>query len=247
MRSQTARPFIEVQAAPTAPQMMTAETNDSLQQIQSEVIACRLCPRLVEWRERVAREKRRSYRDWDYWGKPLPAFGDPGARLVIVGLAPAAHGGNRTGRMFTGDASGDFLFAALHRAGFANQPSSTHRGDGLELRGALLTAACRCAPPANRPLPQELDNCRPYLTRELALLRPRVVVCLGRVAFDAVRRVYGLPALGFAHGAIHRLGPALPMLVCSFHPSQQNTNTGRLTVAQFDAVWALAQGLLSGG
>ena len=215
--------------------------------LQAEVVACRACPRLVAWRERVAREKRRAFLSWEYWGKPVPGFGDPRARLVIVGLAPAAHGANRTGRMFTGDRSGDFLYAALHRAGLASQPTSRQAGDGLELRGAYITAPCRCAPPANEPLPGELARCAPFLDRELALLgEARVYLALGAIAWSAVlahleRTGRGLPRPRprFGHGA------ELPLaggrrLVGSYHVSQQNTQTGRLTPAMFDRVLAAA-------
>jgi uracil-DNA glycosylase family 4 len=222
--------------------------------LDSQIVACRRCLRLVAWREQVAKERRRAYRDEEYWGKPVPGFGDHRARLLIVGLAPGAHGANRTGRLFTGDSSGDFLYSALHRAGFATQPESLHRGDGMVLRDAFLSAACRCVPPLNKPSPQELTNCRPFLEREMALLQDlRVIVVLGRIAFDAVLRLYsekrrsviesGAEAQAssrspiFGHGAIHRLGPAGPWLIASFHPSRQNTQTGRLTPAMFDEIW----------
>ncbi|MDT8436801.1 MAG: uracil-DNA glycosylase [Gemmatimonadota bacterium] len=214
---------------------------------------CRACPRLVAWRERVAREKRAAYADEKYWGRPVPGFGDPEAWLLVVGLAPAAHGANRTGRMFTGDRSGDWLFGALHRAGFAGRPTSTARDDGLALHGAWITASVRCAPPANRPTPAERDACRPYLERELDLLRGiRVIVALGGFAWTNVLRVLkdrGVevpsPRPRFGHGAeLELAGPApaggsrLLSLVGSYHPSQQNTFTGRLTEAMFDRVWA---------
>jgi uracil-DNA glycosylase family 4 len=214
-----------------------------------EVVACRRCPRLVAWRERVAREKRRAYRDWDYWGKPVPGFGDPAGRVLAVGLAPGAHGSNRTGRMFTGDASGDFLYPALHRAGFANQTGSTSRDDGLALTDLYITALCRCAPPANKPAPGEIANCRPFLLAEMELLdRVRVIVALGRLAFEELWRIYGTRAdigerFAFAHGAHSRLGEGLPWLIASYHPSRQNTNTGRLTARMFDQVWRLAREL----
>jgi uracil-DNA glycosylase family 4 len=208
------------------------------------VIACRLCPRLVAWREQVALEKRRAYRDWDYWGKPVPAFGDPQARVLVVGLAPGAHGSNRTGRMFTGDASGDFLYSALHQAGFANQPNTVQRDDGLELRDLLISAVCRCAPPDNKPAPAEMLACRPFLLREMELL-PNLqgIVCLGRIAFDNVLAIYrargaALPALEFGHGAFASLGNGLPWLLAAYHPSRQNTQTGRLTPAMFAEIWA---------
>ena len=212
--------------------------------LESTILACRLCPRLVAWREEVARVKRRAYRDEDYWGKPVPGFGDPAARVLIVGLAPGAHGANRTGRMFTGDSSGDFLYAALHRAGFASQPTSRGRDDGLTLTDAYISAACRCAPPDNKPAPDELAACRPFLAAEITLLRDiQVVVALGRIAFDAILRVYAdpSPASGDARLCAQRgcfAGPGLPMLVTSYHPSRQNTQTGRLTTEMFDDVWA---------
>lgn len=222
--------------------------------LQSTITACCRCPRLVAWREEVARVKRRAYRDDDYWGKPVPGFGDPDARVLIVGLAPGAHGANRTGRMFTGDSSGDFLYAALHRAGFASQPTSRGRDDGLALHDAYISAACRCAPPDNKPTADELATCLPFLAQEIALLHNiRVVVALGRIAFDAVLRAYGVynpgfskkPGLytpAFAHNASATLGPGLPTLVASYHPSRQNTQTGRLTLGMFDQVWATVQG-----
>jgi uracil-DNA glycosylase len=212
--------------------------------LESTITACRLCPRLVAWREEVAREKRRAYRDEDYWGKPVPGFGDPAARVLIVGLAPGAHGANRTGRMFTGDSSGDFLYAALHRAGFASQPASRGRDDGLTLTDAYISAACRCAPPDNKPAPDELAACQHFLAAEITLLRDiQVVVALGRIAFDAILRVYAdqaqpiLPQPLFAHNAVASLGDGL-MLVTSYHPSRQNTQTGRLTTGMFDDVWS---------
>ena len=213
------------------------------------VVTCRRCPRLVAWREQVAHEKRRAYREWDYWGRPVPGFGDHAARVLAVGLAPGAHGSNRTGRMFTGDASGDFLYPALHRAGFANQPTSTARDDGLALHDLYITALCRCVPPANKPTPREIANCRPFLLTERDLLpRVRVVVALGRVAFEEVWRLYphewnSLKRFAFAHGAYGRLGEGLPWLIASYHPSRQNTNTGRLTAHMFDRIWTLARKL----
>ena len=207
-----------------------------LKALNNEIIICRKCPRLVAYREEVARTKRRAFRDWDYWGKPIPGFGDPQAELLILGLAPAAHGGNRTGRIFTGDRSGDFLYGALYRAGFANQPTSTHRGDGLELKNAYVAAAVRCAPPANKPLPSELANCLPYLERELQILHPRAVLALGRIAMlaylTALKRtgkIRSFTQFPFAHGASYEFGEGLPRLFASYHPSQQNTFTGKLT------------------
>ncbi len=221
-----------------------------LRKLTAKIVACRRCPRLVEYRQRVASEKRRAFRDWEYWGRPLPGFGDPGARLLIIGLAPAAHGGNRTGRIFTGDRSGDWLYAALFHFGFANQPTSTRRDDGLTLCDAYVTAAARCAPPDNKPTREEFGNCAPYLERELQLLRNlRVVIPLGRVAFDAylsARRRLELPVPQprpqFAHAASHRLADIT--IVCSYHPSQRNTQTGMLTHAMFDRVFATARQML---
>ena len=209
-------------------------------------MTCRLCPRLVEWRENVARERVRRFADQEYWGKPVPSFGDPKARLLVVGLAPAAHGGNRTGRIFTGDRSGDWLFRALHKARFANQPASESREDGLRLRDCYVTAAVRCAPPQNKPLPAEIANCRPYLLRELELLtRVRVIVALGRLAFDAAMASVGLEKgykrrPQFAHAAECELSRGI-RLIASFHPSQQNTFTGRLTEPMIDSVFSRAR------
>jgi uracil-DNA glycosylase family 4 len=218
---------------------------DSITRITEEVIDCRKCPRLVAWREEVARTKRFAYKDWDYWGRPLPGFGDTEARVLVVGLAPAAHGGNRTGRIFTGDRSGDWLYRALYRAGFANQAASVHKGDGLILQGAYVTAAVRCAPPSNRPAPQERDNCLPYLDRELrALQHLRVIVCLGAYAYECLSRLVALkrrPA--FRHGLEVEVPPGQTIL-CSFHPSQQNTFTGRLTEPMFDATFRRARDLI---
>jgi len=198
----------------------------------------------VRWRERVAREKKREFRDWDYWGKPVPPFGDPRARLLVVGLAPAAHGGNRTGRMFTGDSSGDWLYAALHKFGFANQATSTDRTDGLRLRDCYITAAARCAPPDNKPTTAELDRCRPYLEAEIGLLaRVRVVVTLGRIAHEAFRKAAGLGRLPFGHGVETRL-PDGTILITSYHPSRQNTNTGKLTRAMWERIFRRARALL---
>ena len=219
---------------------------DSLARVTDEVVACGACPRLVAWRREVARDKRAAFRDDDYWGRPVPGFGDPGAELLLVGLAPAAHGGNRTGRVFTGDRSGDWVFRALHRAGYANQPTSEHRDDGLRLRGAYVAAAVRCAPPANRPTPAERDNCVPFLARELALLTElRVIVGLGQFAYDVVARLLAVrPRPRFGHGV--EVAPAAgPTIICSYHPSQQNTFTGTLTEPMFDAVFARARALSS--
>jgi len=221
-----------------------------LEALARRVSRCRQCPRLVDYRERVAREKRRAFREWDYWGRPLPGFGVADARLLVIGLAPAAHGGNRTGRIFTGDRSGDWLYGTLHRFGFANQPASTDRGDGLQLISAYVTAAARCAPPDNKPTKEEFEHCRPYLERELQLLeRLRVVVPLGRIAFDAylnARRTLAQPVPQprprFAHAASHDLGNIT--LIGSYHPSQRNTQTGFLTQAMFDRVFAMARRII---
>jgi uracil-DNA glycosylase family 4 len=234
--------------------------------LENEIVECRRCPRLVEWREQVAREKVRRFEDWSYWGKPVPGFGDPNAQLLVIGLAPAAHGGNRTGRIFTGDRSGDWLYRGLHRAGFANQPTSVDRKDGLRLIDCFVTAAARCAPPANKLLPQELANCRPFLLGEIKLLeRIRVVVALGNIAFEAALTSLGLepapahdssresatarkrqrvPKPKFGHGNECRLtgGRAL---IASFHPSQQNTFTGKLTESMFDSIFNRARTLLA--
>jgi uracil-DNA glycosylase family 4 len=214
-----------------------------LARLNREIVACRKCPRLVRYREAVAREKRLSFRDWTYWGKPVPGFGDPCGKLLILGLAPAAHGANRTGRMFTGDRSGDFLYEALHRAGFANQPHSKNREDGLALHNAYMAASLRCAPPANKPLPSELANCRPYFERELDLLRPRAILALGGIAmrtYLGLLRDRGLiqsaAAFRFAHGVSYALPGDLPRLYASYHPSQQNTFTGKLTQAMLSGV-----------
>jgi uracil-DNA glycosylase family 4 len=228
---------------------MPARRADSLERLAREVHSCRLCPRLVEWREKAAASPPRRYSGEGYWGRPVSGFGDPRARVLVIGLAPAAHGGNRTGRVFTGDRSGDWLFAALHRAGFANRPLSTHRDDGLRLRGAYVTAVNRCPPPGNRPTPAERDNCLPYLVRELVLLeRARVLVALGSLAWDgALRAVRELgeevarPKPRFAHGAEAGVGPYT--LLGSYHPSQQNTFTGKLTEAMMDEVFAHAREL----
>ncbi|GIU91983.1 MAG: hypothetical protein KatS3mg011_0889 [Acidimicrobiia bacterium] len=217
-------------------------------ELEEALVVCRLCPRLVEWRERVAREKRASFRDQEYWGRPVPGFGDRDARLLVVGLAPAAHGANRTGRMFTGDRSGDWLFRALYRAGFANQPVSVARDDGLELRDCYVTAVVKCAPPGNRPTARELDTCRRWLDTELDLLtRVRVVVALGGVAFDRLLRLrrweVPSPRPRFGHGREVIL-PGGPTVLASYHPSQQNTFTGRLTEGMLDSIFERARRLL---
>lgn len=205
--------------------------------LQEEVIACQLCPRLVEYRAEIGRVKRRAYREWDYWAKPVPSFGDPNARMLIVGLAPGAHGSNRTGRPFTGDGSGATLYRVLHRAGFASQPESRSRDDGLRLTDAYITAAVRCAPPGNKPTPQEIRTCRGYFERELTLLSSvQVVVALGKIAFDvylSILRDRGViksrAPFVFGHNRVHRTSPGSPVLISSYHPSQQNTSTGKLT------------------
>lgn len=210
---------------------------NTLQELAQEVIRCERCPRLRAYCEEVARTRRKAFREWEYWGKPVPGFGDPHARLLILGLAPAAHGANRTGRMFTGDNSATFLYRALYKTGFASQPESVSRDDGLRLTGAFMTAALRCAPPGNKPAPDEIRNCRPYLERELDLLTGvRVVVALGKLAFDtyvSILRDRGIisrrSAFVFAHHQEYRIGPGQPLLISSYHPSQQNTFTGKLT------------------
>ena len=224
-----------------------------LELLAAEITSCVRCPRLVEWRERVAREKRRMYRNEDYWGRPVPGFGDPAARILILGLAPGAHGANRTGRVFTGDRSGDFLYRTLHSVGLASQPESVGRDDGLVLHDAFISAACRCAPPDNKPLPQEIRNCRGWLERELVLLpRIRVVAALGRIAFDdylSLLRDQGhiksRSGCVFAHGRVHDLGMHQPKLISSYHPSQQNTQTGKLTLPMFREVFVEAIRLAS--
>jgi uracil-DNA glycosylase family 4 len=217
----------------------------NLDNLNQEIISCRKCPRLVEWREEVAHTKRKAYMDCEYWGKPVPGFGDPNACVLVVGLAPGAHGSNRTGRQFTGDASGNFLFPALHRAGFASRPESTSRDDDLQLKDMYITASGRCAPPKNKPTAEELNNCQPFLERELELLKPKVIVCLGRVAFERILRIFKEPKAGvkFGHGATFQL-EAGPWLVCSYHPSQQNTSTKKLTVEMFDGMWAQVRELV---
>jgi uracil-DNA glycosylase len=218
---------------------------DSLTEVTAEVVSCTACPRLVAWREQVAREKRASFANEVYWGRPIPGFGDPAARLLVVGLAPAAHGGNRTGRVFTGDRSGDWLFAALWRAGYANQPTSVSVDDGLALTGCYISAAVRCAPPANKPTVEERDRCLPYLVREIDLLASlRVIVVLGQFAYDTVARMLGVarrPKFGHLV-SVPEVGRGFTLL-CSFHPSQQNTFTGKLTEPMLDAVFTRARAL----
>jgi uracil-DNA glycosylase family 4 len=245
-----------------------SSTRNALARLEAEVVACRRCPRLVAWREEVARTKRAAFREEEYWGRPVPGFGDPAAWLLVVGLAPAAHGANRTGRMFTGDRSGDWLYRALHKAGLATQPDSLHRGDGLRLSGTYITAGVRCAPPGNRPAPAERDACRPYLERELrGLTEVRVIVALGGFAWANVARILRdrgdslpRPMPRFAHGAEVPITGSAPermpsggaaaeprWLIGSYHPSQQNTFTGKLTEEMFDAVWRRAVELSGSG
>lgn len=225
---------------------------DTLEAHNCRVVDCRKCPRLVDWREEVAQKRRRAYREWEYWGKPVPGFGDTDARVLVVGLAPGAHGANRTGRMFTGDGSGDFLYYALHVAGFANQSTSQHIEDGLDLTDMYITAICRCAPPGNKPLPDEVANCLPYLDDEFKLLHQlEGIVALGRIAFDNTLRLFRqngfqIPRLDFGHGAFYRLEDGLPWILASYHPSRQNTQTGRLTKEMFAKIWFTVNGLLTG-
>ena len=218
---------------------------DTLYKLNEEIISCRKCPRLVEWREEVARVKRRAYQDHEYWGKPVPGFGDPKARALVVGLAPGAHGSNRTGRQFTGDASGGFLYPALYRAGFTNQLSAESRSDGLVLTDMYITASGRCAPPGNKPTSEELNNCQPFLEREIEILKPKVIVCLGRIAFDRILKIYSVrnAAWKFGHGVAYQLENGT-WILCSYHPSQQNTSTGKLTVEMFDTIWQQVKKLL---
>ena len=230
----------------------------ALAELTAEIVVCRRCPRLVAHREGIGETKRAAYAHWDYWARPVPGFGDPLAPLLVLGLAPAAHGGNRTGRVFTGDASATFLIKAMHRAGLANQPISDHRGDGLEYAGAYIAAAVRCVPPGDRPTPEEQRTCRPYLTREMRLLpNLRVVLALGQIAFQAAlraiadldpdpetaRRIRGK----FQHGEVYRFAPSAPLLVACYHPSPRNTNTGRLSMAQLVDTLRRAKGLSEGG
>ncbi len=242
---------MELSLSPVAPatgkRIRDMDRVRELARLNTRILSCEKCPRLRRYCRKVARVKRAAFRDWDYWGKPAPGFGDPEAELLIIGLAPAAHGTNRTGRMFTGDRSGDFLYAALYRAGFANQPTSVNRDDGLKLSGCFITAVARCAPPKNKPTRRELANCRPYLEEELKLFKNvRAVLCLGRIAFDNYLEllkqqghISSRAPFRFAHGASHELPPsrrAGPRLFASYHPSQQNTQTGRLTTKMFDRV-----------
>ena len=228
------------------------ERQSRLAVLNKKIIACHKCPRLIAYCREVAQVKRRAYRDWDYWGKPVPSFGDPEARMLIVGLAPAAHGANRTGRMFTGDRSGDWLYRALYETGFASQPESRSRDDGLELRGARIVAAAHCAPPDNKPAVEELRNCRHWLESELGIFPDlRVVVALGRIAFDVYLsilqkggKIARRSAFQFGHHRVHHLGAGLPVLISSYHPSQQNTSTGKLTMNMLERVFRTARELL---
>jgi len=228
--------------------------SNAMRVLQDEIVACGRCPRLIAHCTEVARVKRRAYRDWEYWGKPVPAFGDPRVRLLIVGLAPGAHGSNRTGRMFTGDMSGNVLYRVLHKTGFASQPGSVSRDDGLRLIDAYITAVARCAPPGNKPTREEIANCRPYLEREIDLLRNvKVVVALGRVAFDnylGILQKRGLvrsrAAFAFGHDRVFETAPGQPVLISSYHPSQQNTSTGKLTEEMLEAVFRRAREILRG-
>ena len=221
-----------------------------LEKLEEEVISCRRCERLVAWREEVARTKRRAYVDQDYWGKPVPGFGDPQARILVVGLAPGAHGSNRTGRMFTGDASGDFLFPALYKSGFASQPTAQSRQDNLELKDLFITAVGRCAPPANKPITSELQNCRPFLLAEMDLLKNlQGIVALGKIALDQLLNIFREqshpePKLKFAHLAYLPSTGSFPWVLASYHPSRQNTQTGRLTEEMFALVWEMAKSKL---
>ena len=216
-----------------------------IEKLNEEIISCRKCPRLVEWREEVARVKRKAYKDEEYWGKPVPGFGDPKARVLVVGLAPGAHGSNRTGRQFTGDASGGFLFPALYRAGFSNQAEAESRSDGLLLKDMYITASGRCAPPQNKPTSDELNTCQPYLKRELEILKPKVIVCLGKIGFDRIRRIFLVKdsSIKFGHGVSYQLENGI-WLLGSYHPSQQNTLTGKLTEKMFDDIWKKTKELL---
>jgi uracil-DNA glycosylase len=216
---------------------------DWSQELNARIAACRRCPRLVKWREGIAAQKKREFQDWEYWGKAVPSFGDPRARMLIVGLAPGAHGANRTGRMFTGDSSGRWLYRALHRAGFASQPSWERRDDGLKLTNCYISAACHCAPPGNKPLPAEIANCNAFFREELSKLKQlRVVIALGKIAFDTYCKARGIsPLPAFVHNRRHDYNP---VLISSYHPSRQNTNTGKLTERMFDAVFSHARKLL---
>lgn len=225
--------------------------NQAWDELNERIQTCRKCPRLTNWREEVAVQKKSSYRDWDYWGKPVPGFGDRNGRLLVVGLAPGAHGSNRTGRMFTGDASGNFLFPALFRAGFANQPESISINDSLELKDVFISAVCRCVPPQNKPNPDEIINCRPFLLEEMNFLNNlQGIIVLGKIAFDQMLRIIpfagksdGKP--GFKHGALFYSGGTNPWLLSSYHPSRQNTQTGKLNTVMFDQIWSTAAELIN--
>ncbi len=226
------------------------EIRDQWQDHNQELLRCRQCPRLVAWREEVARVKRRAYLDWEYWGKPVPGFGDHNSRVLVIGLAPGAHGANRTGRMFTGDGSGDFLYPALFQGGFANQSQASNREDGLILKDMFISAICRCVPPGNKPKAIEIGNCLPYLEAEIDLLTDlKVIVALGRIAFDQTLRIYRQRTkdklrFNFSHADQYELGEGFPWLVASYHPSRQNTQTGRLTEAMFLEVWDMVKRIL---
>jgi uracil-DNA glycosylase family 4 len=221
-----------------------------IETLKETIINCRKCPRLVDYRESIAKKKKKAFRDWEYWAKPVPAFGDINGRILVVGLAPGAHGSNRTGRMFTGDASGVFLFKALNKAGFANQAESTRNNDGLQLRDMLISAICRCAPPDNKPNRAEITNCIPYLEQEMGFMKNlQGFVALGRLAFENTLGIYrsrglDIPRYAFKHGGVYHLGDKFPWLVASYHPSQQNTQTGRLTEEMFDRIWQIAKSRL---
>ncbi len=213
----------------------------NLKQLNQQIISCRKCPRLVQWREEVARVKRKAYINEEYWGKPVPGFGDENAQVLVVGLAPGAHGSNRTGRQFTGDASGNFLFPALYQAGFASQAEAESRSDGLHLKNMYITASGRCAPPDNKPTLEELNNCQPYLETELEIIKPKVIVCLGRIAFERILKIYAIKnsSYKFSHGATYKINNH--WVLCSYHPSQQNTSTKKLTVKMFAEIWEKAK------
>jgi len=215
--------------------------------VEKQIVACRVCPRLVAWREYIATNRRLAYSKWVYWGKPVPGFGDRLAEVIAVGLAPGAHGSNRTGRMFTGDSSGDFLYRALYQAGFANQPTSVCLGDGLTLNNIFITSVCRCAPPENKPTSNEIGSCISFLKQEICLLPAlKVIVVLGRIAFDNIIRIFKpQEKLSFKHGKVQSLGDNKPIMICSYHPSRQNTQTGRLTGEMFDKIWIKVKELLS--
>lgn len=228
----------------------TTQNGDAWDELQKEIVACRKCLRLVQWREEVARVKRKAFKDWRYWGKPVPGFGDKNAQILVVGLAPGAHGSNRTGRMFTGDASGDFLYPALYRAGFANQPNAESLDDGMTLTDIFITAVGRCAPPGNKPESQELQQCQPFLLREMALLsQVQGIVALGSIAFHVLIKILQPHATAnqfiFSHGALYEFPEKRLWLMASYHPSRQNTQTGRLTPEMFDGIWSLCRARLS--